>query len=539
MPLIVATLGGTGVGKSTLLNALVGEKIVKEGKTRPTTAEPILICHTMVNPNDWGVDLLDLRIEKRNLPTLERLVFVDCPDPDTTENPEQQKSNLSRLRAVLPLCDILLVVGTQQKYKSRRVLDELAAAAPGARLVFVQTHADKDVDIRDDWSKLLSKDYETGRIYLVDSSDAQKAEEEKRPLPTEFEELRRLLTQELTAETAVRVRQANYFGLAETTVSDCREEIVEHWTPIRKLRERIEEERRRFGIRLSEKMREELLRDRRLWESRLIGRVASQWGYSPFSMVLRIYQGLGALISSSLLARVRSIPQLAVWGALEGMRSYRSWSDNRKLKNGPGTEFLSNWEESRLRESALILTGFATDAKIATEASQPAFVLEESKRVGEAYLADLARELELICDRLAAKNNRWWMRFVYEFLFGSMTLFLLVRLAKNFFFDTIFHTDAKLYGADFYLISIFWLIAWGALLLGMFTFMLRNGLDREISESSVKWNRLPSLDLLFGGLETETKKVLDFRDELDTIGERIAKINRQAESLDQRLGKKK
>ena len=69
--------------------------------------------------------------------------------------PSPLSSNLARLRAILPHCDVLLVTATQQKYRSARVADELAAAARGAHLVFVQTHADLDADIRDDWRRVL------------------------------------------------------------------------------------------------------------------------------------------------------------------------------------------------------------------------------------------------------------------------------------------------------------------------------------------------------------------------------------------------
>ncbi len=496
MPLVVALLGGTGTGKSTLLNALVGEKIVRSGKERPTTARPALVCHNDVDPSRWGIDLTGFDIEKRDNPALEQMVILDCPDPDTTENEQQRETNLARLRAALPLCDVLLVTATQQKYRSRRVLDELAGAAPGARLIFVQTNADRDTDIRDDWKSLLSKDYETGPIYFVDSLAAIKAQNENTSLPEGFAELRQLLTRDLNEEAAIRIRQANYFSLAEETVEICWNEITDQWTAVRKLRERISEERRRFGERLAEKMRDELIRDRRLWEARLVGRVASQWGFSPFSLVLRIYQGFGAILSGTLLARARSIPQLAVWGAFEGIRSFRNWSQSRKVKQGPGASFIATWEESRLRESALILAGFATDARLSTESCEPEFVLEESKLAGETFVGNIAMELEKICDHLARKNNRWWTRMIYECLFGGMLLFLLYRPARNFFYDSVFYENVRLFGADFYLISIFWLVLWGALLLGGFMFMLRRGLDREIGEASSKWGRLPALESL-------------------------------------------
>ncbi|MDR1963640.1 MAG: GTPase domain-containing protein, partial [Planctomycetaceae bacterium] len=239
MPLVVAMLGGTGTGKSTLLNALLGEHVVEEGKERPTTDKPILVCHEMVNPDQWGIDLSGIQIEKRDLPALEQMVILDCPDPDTTENDNLRETNLARLRLVLPLCDVLLVTSTQQKYRSRRVLDELAATAPGARLVFVQTHADRDTDIRDDWSELLKKDYETGRLFFVDSVAALKSQQNRTVLPKEFADLQQLLIADLNEEAAIRIRQANFFSLAEETVEDCRREIMEHWAAVGKLRDRI------------------------------------------------------------------------------------------------------------------------------------------------------------------------------------------------------------------------------------------------------------------------------------------------------------
>ena len=78
----------------------------------------------------------------RIFPSLANLVLVDCPDPDTTDAPGPacpSDTTLARLRRILPLCDVLIVTTTQQKYRSARVAEELAAAAPGARLVFVQT----------------------------------------------------------------------------------------------------------------------------------------------------------------------------------------------------------------------------------------------------------------------------------------------------------------------------------------------------------------------------------------------------------------
>ena len=525
VPLVVAMLGGTGTGKSSLLNALIGEKVVTEGKDRPTTNEPVLVCHTDANAHQFR----HFRIERRNNPLLEQMMILDCPDPDTTDiaKTDEPDSNLDKLRRALPFCDLILVTATQQKYRSRRVLDELAAAAPGARLVFVQTHADKDIDIREDWRETLQHDYDTGQMFFVNS---MKPEEDGA-----LQELRQLLTCDLNEEAAIRIRQANYFGLAEEAVTDCQRMVERDWQPISKLRERISEERQRFGERMANKIRSELIRDRRTWESKLLGRVSAQWGYSPFSLLLRMYQGLGTVVSGAFLTRVRSPIQLALWGSFETMRQLRK----RKLKQNTVLPEFSVEESNQLRESALILTGFATDAHVSTRHCQSNVILSESRQTNETLLAEIASELETMTDRLVQRCQRLWFRSLYEMLFSTMMLGLLYLLAKNFFYDFVWLNNHEgLYGIKVYGASLFWLTIWGIVLLFFFTMTLRRGIERTIQKTSRDWHRLPALNGLFAALETETTRILAFRDELESLKGLIDRINQQAEKLDKRLGKK-
>ena len=55
-PLVVATFGGTGAGKSSLINALVGRDVVQGGRIRPTTAIPTVVHGPDVSLEMLGID---------------------------------------------------------------------------------------------------------------------------------------------------------------------------------------------------------------------------------------------------------------------------------------------------------------------------------------------------------------------------------------------------------------------------------------------------------------------------------------------------
>jgi len=63
-PILVAVVGSTGAGKSTLVNSIVGERVSATGIRRPTTNSPVLACHP--DDADWFA-------ENRFLPTLPRV----------------------------------------------------------------------------------------------------------------------------------------------------------------------------------------------------------------------------------------------------------------------------------------------------------------------------------------------------------------------------------------------------------------------------------------------------------------------------------
>src|SRR5580658_10542139 len=69
-PLVVATFGGTGTGKSTLVNALVGQECARTGRQRPTTTRPLLLVHPETEPAALGLALDDFDVTRIDAPLL-------------------------------------------------------------------------------------------------------------------------------------------------------------------------------------------------------------------------------------------------------------------------------------------------------------------------------------------------------------------------------------------------------------------------------------------------------------------------------------
>jgi hypothetical protein len=114
--LIVMLMGGTGVGKSTLLNALAGGNIAAASFTRPTTRDPVVYYHESVRPDRLDAALRHCRLVPHDRPALQQKILVDTPDVDSND-----LTNREKLLRLLPVADVVLYVGSQEKYHDKLV----------------------------------------------------------------------------------------------------------------------------------------------------------------------------------------------------------------------------------------------------------------------------------------------------------------------------------------------------------------------------------------------------------------------------------
>lgn len=112
--LVVVLMGGTGVGKSSLLNAFAGAEIAQASFTRPTTRDPVVYHHRAIKPERLDPALRSCRLVTHDRDELREKIIVDTPDLDSNE-----EENRQRLLGVLPIADVVLYVGSQEKYHDR------------------------------------------------------------------------------------------------------------------------------------------------------------------------------------------------------------------------------------------------------------------------------------------------------------------------------------------------------------------------------------------------------------------------------------
>ena len=112
-PLIVAFFGGTGVGKSSLLNRFAGEAVARVGIQRPTSHEVTLYLHKEYQLGQLPAELPtdETKISYHGDDRRRLIAWLDMPDIDSVEQRHRQL-----VQSWLPYIDWLVYVVSPERY---------------------------------------------------------------------------------------------------------------------------------------------------------------------------------------------------------------------------------------------------------------------------------------------------------------------------------------------------------------------------------------------------------------------------------------
>ncbi len=172
---VLALAGGTGVGKSSVLNALAGVTVSPARALRPTTEKPLAWVANDAREElrpllDWlGVE----RVLGHDRTDLSGVAILDLPDVDSV-----RIEHRAAVDGLLPRIDVVAWVVDPEKYDDERLHDYLRRLAPHAeRMRFVFNKADRldslqrQMLVDDLRSRLAADGIERASIDMVSAAD--------------------------------------------------------------------------------------------------------------------------------------------------------------------------------------------------------------------------------------------------------------------------------------------------------------------------------------------------------------------------------
>ncbi len=121
--LLIGLIGGTGVGKSTFINALAGEEISRSSDRRPTTDRIVVYRHRDTElPLDVPLDDVSQPQVLHSKGELSKAIIFDFPDFDSAE-----RAHHDIIKRYVEFLDVMLIVVDDVKYADRRLYELLSS----------------------------------------------------------------------------------------------------------------------------------------------------------------------------------------------------------------------------------------------------------------------------------------------------------------------------------------------------------------------------------------------------------------------------
>lgn len=491
--LVVGFFGGSGTGKSTLFNALLGRRVSLAGKERrPMTQRAVVAHHPDVDASFLRLDDDQREAHALDLPLLGQMILVDGPDPDTPDPDDPDgRRRLKILRATLHHCDILVHTVTSEKYKTKAVEDALKEHAPGRQILYVQTRAAIDPDNRDDLrAHLQAIGLSVPEVFRFDTEEALASQEHGTAVDGEFGRFRRLLEHGLGGQARQRIRRANilwlYVRLLEAMRAPIDEQLREDGDNpggLAHLERAIAAARAEVLAKVRARLGEQVLANRGLWRARLLRQLTLSWGGGPLAGLLTLWSA-GATLLRPRIPLLPRTPALAVMTA--GMTLGQKWREGRQDVTPAAAGIDLGLTEGDLARVRTILRGHLAEAEIELDPPDGAGgptgepsgeeLALVARRVDEEVEAAVASAIE----RRVARSAGGTVHLLCELAFALLPFYLFLLMGRNFFYEHLWQ-QAPLLGLDFFLHALFWCVLWGVLLGSLLLAWLDRGLDREIA----------------------------------------------------------
>ncbi|MDN4479277.1 dynamin family protein [Demequina sp. SYSU T00039] len=171
-PAVVVVAGSTGAGKSTVVNALVGEQLTPSGVLRPTTRIPHVFHHPLDTSVLTEVEQRGKVIATEAVPR--GLAIVDSPDLDSVRG-----ENREIAKVLLEAADLWIFVTTPARYGDALPWEALRAGADrGASIAVVLNRVTVDIAAqvrRELVDRLTLEHLETLPLFVIPEDTARQA----------------------------------------------------------------------------------------------------------------------------------------------------------------------------------------------------------------------------------------------------------------------------------------------------------------------------------------------------------------------------
>lgn len=154
-PLVVALFGGTGVGKSSLLNRIAGQDIAHASAQRPTSTRVTAYLHRSQSldrlPQEFPLERLHTALHHED--RWRDLMWLDMPDVDSVATEHRDF-----VQQWLPHTDVVIYVASPERYRDLRVWSVLRDHVQDHAWLFVFNQFDRGTAEQvDDWRRLLAE----------------------------------------------------------------------------------------------------------------------------------------------------------------------------------------------------------------------------------------------------------------------------------------------------------------------------------------------------------------------------------------------